>query len=64
MASAVGKTDVGYDKSRWQRIGDATRAVEMHTETLTRLRRQRTVGSQTSDGEALRRLLALHGGTE
>lgn len=28
MASAVGKTDVGYDKSRWQRIGDATRAVE------------------------------------
>lgn len=21
MASAVGKTDVGYDKSRWQRIG-------------------------------------------
>ena len=28
MASAVGKSDVGYDKSRWQRIGDATRAVE------------------------------------
>ena len=28
MASAVGNTDVGYDKSRWQRIGDATRAVE------------------------------------
>ena len=28
MASAVGTTDVGYDKSRWQRIGDALRAVE------------------------------------
>ena len=26
MASAVGKTDVGYDKSRWQRIGQGLNA--------------------------------------